>query len=148
MPSIFINWLWLQMAFSSQKSILKTSDFCQPIIQKLILNTSDFCLRLSIKKHRKKTSIHHCDEARSFLFILVQKHSNDIPIYLFYDNLFLLWYRSTLPYNYRSDPSNCQEKIWGFQDNFTIKKTIAPGYPRTTVQLNMKEILKALESRT
>ena len=41
-------------------------------------------------KSVKNGLVHHCDEARSFLFIVVQKRSNDKRIYLFYDNLFLL----------------------------------------------------------
>ena len=57
LPLIFIIQFWIQLDFSLQKSILKTSDFCP---------------RFS-KKHKKKTSIHHCDEARSFLYIIVQK---------------------------------------------------------------------------
>ena len=66
------------------------------------MNTSDICTGFPKKKHRKKTSIHHCDEARSFLFIVVQKRSNDKRIYLFCDNLFLRWYSFSLPFYFRT----------------------------------------------
>ena len=49
-----------------------------------------FYTKVLAKAKQKKTSIHHCDEARSFLFIVVQKRSSDKRIYLFCDNLFLL----------------------------------------------------------
>ena len=80
----------------------------------------DFAPAFQRKKHRKKTSIHHCDEARSFLFIVVQKRSNDKRIYLFYDNLFLRWYKAHSHSLWGSFPQLLSALFWANSREFSL----------------------------